>query len=280
MSESIISADSSKIITHLDFLCNKIGVRVAGTPEESAAGNYAAEVFRSYGANVNVENYPIGQRVVERQHLEVKIADKWIEFPCSLLGASPGTGGETVSAPLVFFESEVDYQRPDLSYLTGKAVVHFGTHIESRESYQRLMAAAPAFLMFVDLRFPGTTPTADGLFPAYVADIGARPTVSIAYFDAWNWAKIDAAEARLTVSGGTQDGISLNVIAEFPGTDPEAGIIYTGSHLDTQSDTVGADDNASGMAWQLELARVLAPLKLKRTVRHIAFGTEEQLSVG
>ena len=72
----------------------------------------------------------------------------------------------------------------------------------------------------------------------------------------------------------------MNVIADFPGSDPNAGIIYTGSHLDTQGDTVGADDNASGMAFQLELARLLAPLKLKRTVRHIAFGTEEQLSVG
>ena len=275
-----LKANPENIARYLDVLCNKIGVRLAGGPEELAAGDYAAGIFQNCGGHVSVEKYPIYRRKVKSQVLEIKINGKWVKFPCSLLGASPGTDGKTVAAPLVFFESEVDYQRDDLSYLTGRAVVHIGAHIESRESYRRLMVANPAFLMFVDLRFPGAIPTADGLFPSYVADIGARPTVSIAYFDAWNWAKSGVNEARLTVSGGSEKGVSLNVIADFPGTDPESGVIYTGSHLDTQADTVGADDNASGVVFQLELARVLALLKLKRTVRHIAFGTEEQLSVG
>ncbi|MFA6102271.1 MAG: M28 family peptidase [Victivallaceae bacterium] len=280
MNNLLFKANPKNITTHLDVLCNSIGVRLAGSPEEVAAGNYASEVFQSYGAQVSIENYPIGRREVKRQELEIKINGEWLKFPCSLLGASPGTDCKTLAAPLVFFESEVDYQREDLSYLSGRAVVHIGTHIESRDCYRRLMAANPAFLMFVDLRFPGTIPTGDGLFPAYVADIGVRPTVSISYFDAWNWSKNNAGEARLTVSGGTIKGVALNVIADSPGTDPESGVIYTGSHLDTQADTVGADDNASGMAFQMELARALSSLKLKRTVRHIAFGAEEQLSVG
>ena len=275
-----LQANPGNITTHLDVLCNSIGVRLAGSPEEVAAGNYAADIFQNYGAQISVENYPISQREVKSQCLEIKMNGQWVQFACSLLGSSPGTNGKTLTAPLVFFESEVDYQRKDLSYLTGMAVVHIGTHIESRKCYRRLMAVNPAFLMFVDLRFPGAIPTADGLFPAYATDIGARPTVSIAYFDAWDWAKNGAAEARLTVSGGSKKSVSLNVIADFTGTDPESGIIYTGSHLDTQADTVGADDNASGMAFQMELARVLSSLKLKRTVRHIAFGAEEQLSVG
>ena len=273
-------AKNENIVKHLEMLCRRIGVRLTGSAEEAAAGNYAAEIFRRYGARVNIENYPVERRDVTRQLLEIKIGDHWVEFPCSLLGSSPGTNGEIITAPLVFFESEVDYRRPDFSYLSGKAVVHLGSHIESRADYRRLLAANPAFLLFVDLRFPGSTPVADGLFPAYVAAIGARPTVGVAYFDAWNWAKDHRTEARLTVSGGMVRGTSLNVIAEFPGTDPEAGVIYTGSHLDTQADTVGADDNASGLVWQLELARVLSQIKLKRTVRHIAFGSEEQLSVG
>jgi len=273
-------SNSEEISTHLDVLCQKIGVRLTGTSEEVAAGHYAAEKFREYGAVVSIETFPVGCRKVRTQQLEVKINEKWIHFPCSLLGSSPGTDGNTISAPLVYFESEVDYQRKDLSFLSGKAVVHMGTHIESRECYRRLMDAHPAFLLFVDLRFPGVIPTSDGLFPAYVSEIGARPTVSAAYFDAWKWAETHASEARLTVDGETVSGTGINVIADFPGTDPDAGILYTGSHLDTQADTVGADDNASGMAWQLELARILASRKWKRTIRHIAFGAEEQLSVG
>ena len=276
----MIASNPKEISFHLDALCKEIGVRLTGTPGEVAAGNYVSEKFREYGGIVSIERFPVERREVKQQRFEVRIDGEWVSFPCSLLGSSPGTDGDTISAPLVYFESEVDYQRKDLSFLTGKAVVHMGTHIESRECYRRLMDARPAFLLFVDRLFPGVIPTSDGLFPAYAAEIGARPTVSVAYFDAWKWAEFHASEARLTVDGGTVSGTGINVIAEFPGTDPNAGIIFTGSHLDTQADTVGADDNASGMAWQLELARPLSSRKWKRTIRHIAFGAEEQFSVG
>jgi hypothetical protein len=46
------------------------------------------------------------------------------------------------------------------------------------------MGAEPAFLLFVDTRFPGSVALADGLFPAYVQAYGARTTVNVAYQDA------------------------------------------------------------------------------------------------
>ncbi|NQU96029.1 MAG: Zn-dependent exopeptidase M28, partial [Chloroflexi bacterium] len=73
---------------------------------------------------------------------------------------------------------------------------------------------------------------------------------------------------------------SQNVIAELPGSEPDGGIITFGAHHDTQADSVGADDNASGAAGLLELARVLAPLPRRQSLRLVSFGTEEQLSVG
>lgn len=275
-----LKAVAGNILTHLRHFTDVIGVRLAGSKEELAAGEYTASVFKSYGASVSVEQFPVWRRAVKAQKLEVKVKGTWKIFACSLLGSAPGTDGKTVEAPLCFFDAHCDYQRKDFSFIRGKAVVHIGSHIDSRPSYRRLMEAKPAFLMFVDVRYPGHVPTSDGLFPSYVADIGAKPTVSIAYFDAWDWMRNGAERARLTVAGGKVKGKSINIVADFSGTDPNAGVIYTGSHIDTQADTVGADDNASGMAFQLELARILAPLRLKRTVRHIAFGTEEQLSVG
>ena len=214
------------------------------------------------------------------ESLEIRFGDLWQSFPCSLFSNTPGTDGKTIEAPLVFFESPTEYQRRDLSHLRGKAVVHLGCHIESRASYQRLMEAEPAFLLFVDIRFPGTAALADGMFPAYTRALGARPTVNVAYMDAWRWKSEGALAARLKVNGGMREGLSQNVVAELPGTDPEAGLIVLGGHHDTQAGSVGADDNASGVAAILEAARVLAPHARKRTIRFISFGAEEQLSVG
>jgi Zn-dependent M28 family amino/carboxypeptidase len=74
---------------------------------------------------------------------------------------------------------------------------------------------------------------------------------------------------------------SQNVIAEFPGREAGAGLILVGGHHDTQAASPGADDNGTGTAAVLELARLLDGLApLRRTVRLVSFGAEEQLSVG
>ncbi len=264
----------------LRYLCEAIGLRLAGTSQEQAAADYVAGEFQKTGASVWQESYPVKSRWAEEERLEVLVKGSWRRFPCSLFSSTPGTNGETLEAPLVFFEAPTEYARPDLSHLRGKAVVHLGCHIESRDAYRRLMAAAPAFLLLVDIRYPGTTPLADGMFPAYTRDLGALPTMNVAFMDAWEWKATGATSARLTVTGGMRESTSQNVVAELPGTDAGAGILFLGAHHDTQADSVGADDNASGVAGLLELARVLAPLPRTRSVRLISFGAEEQLSVG
>jgi aminopeptidase YwaD len=265
---------------HLRRLTCDIGVRLAGTAEETAACEYVADEFRATGADVAVETFPVNVRRVQSQRLEVCIAGSWHEFACSLFSSTPGTQGMPVEAPIVFFEAPTDYQRSDLSHLRGKAVVHLGTHIESREHYRHLMDVEPAFLLIVDIRYPGTTPLADGMFPAYTQALGARPSVNVAFMDAWRWKVEGATSARLIVDGGMEPGASSNVIATLPGADDDGDILYLSAHHDTQADSPGADDNASGVSGLLELARVLAPLPRQRTVRLISFGAEEQLSVG
>ena len=47
-----------------------------------------------------------------------------------------------------------------------------------------------------------------------------------------------------------------NLEAELPGTDPTAGVIVVGGHYDSVAGTPGANDNASGVAATLELARL------------------------
>jgi hypothetical protein len=261
-------------------LTEDIGIRLAGSVGERCAADYIAEELRGIGAEVHVEDFDVRERAVEEEHLEIYVDGTWRDFPCSLLSNAAGTDGRAVEAPVVFFASTTDYQRSDLSLLSGKAVVHLGNHIETADHYRRLVEAKPAFVMFVDVRYPGTVATADGMFPTYAQTYGALPIVSVSFMDAWNWQENGATTARLRVVGGMRDSSSSNVIAELPGTEPDAGLVLVGAHHDTQADSVGADDNAVGVAIVLETARALIDVRCKHTIRLISFGAEEQLSVG
>jgi hypothetical protein len=265
---------------HLRILTEDIGVRLAGSVGERRAADTIAEHLRSVCDDARLEAFDVNERSVAEQHLELCIEGQWQSFPCSLLSNTCGTGGKTVEAPVEFFAPQNDYLRDDLSYLSGKAVVFLNTFFETRDQVRRMVEAKPAFLMFVDIRYPDDAPRADGMFPVYTRTYGALTIVNVPYLHAWRWKEEGASAARLRVVGGMKPGTSQNVIAELPGTDPDTGIILVGSHHDTQADSVGADDNGTGVVAVMELARALADVPRKRTIRFISFGGEEQLSVG
>lgn len=265
---------------HVRALTDDIGLRLAGSEGERRAAEYLRNECLKYTPHVTIEEFPVNERYVTSEKLEVEVNGEWKEYPCSLFSSAPSTGGQVKEAEIVCFDTATGYQRPDLSFLTGKAVIHLGCHIENEENYRRLMEAKPAFILFVDTRYPGTVQLADGLFPAYVKKFGAVPSLNVAYMDAWSWVTAKAPKARICVTGGIRKSTTTVVVCEIPGTDPDSGIIYAGGHHDTQAGTVGADDNAIGSAAVVELARILSQKPHKRTFRLISFGAEEQLSVG
>jgi Zn-dependent M28 family amino/carboxypeptidase len=68
----------------------------------------------------------------------------------------------------------------------------------------------------------------------------------------------------------------VNLLADLPGTDASAPVLEVGAHWDTVEDSPGADDNASGVAGVLEIARALRGSgQRRRTVRFCLFGGEE-----
>ena len=66
-----------------------------------------------------------------------------------------------------------------------------------------------------------------------------------------------------------------NLEAEIPGAAQKDEIVVVGAHYDTVRVTPGADDNASGVAALLALARAFAGAHPARTVRFVAFTNEE-----
>lgn len=72
------------------------------------------------------------------------------------------------------------------------------------------------------------------------------------------------------------EGMSFrNLEATLPGRDPAAGAVVVGAHYDSNRGTPGADDNATGVAALLELARMLRGDSPTRTIHFVAFANEE-----
>ena len=69
------------------------------------------------------------------------------------------------------------------------------------------------------------------------------------------------------------DGI--NIFAERRGTDKAAGAILVAAHYDTVEASPGADDNASGVAVVLEIARLLGSRSTPETLQLAFFDKEE-----
>ncbi len=66
-----------------------------------------------------------------------------------------------------------------------------------------------------------------------------------------------------------------NVEVEIQGSEIPHEIVVIGAHYDTIEGCPGANDNGSGVAVLLELARLLVGSKPKRTIRLVAFANEE-----
>ncbi len=79
-----------------------------------------------------------------------------------------------------------------------------------------------------------------------------------------------------------RDTKAYNVLAEIPGSDPQAGYVMAGAHLDSWVAGDGAADNGAGSVVVMEAARILSQLgvKPKRTIRFALWSGEEQGLLG
>lgn len=105
---------------------------------------------------------------------------------------------------------------------------------------------------------------AEDYLAAELARAGYR--VHFQTFEFTRPARRDFPEATLTAS---------NLEVELPGTTTPDEIILVGAHYDAVLGSPGANDNASGTAGVLALARTLAANPLPRTVRFVLFANEE-----
>ncbi|HEY6916835.1 MAG TPA: M20/M25/M40 family metallo-hydrolase [Allosphingosinicella sp.] len=114
-------------------------------------------------------------------------------------------------------------------------------------------------------------------------DTPALPGVEIAAEDYRRLARLAKTgpvtlEMASNVHFDDSDTNAYNIFADITGSDPKAGYVMAGAHLDSWVAADGAADNAAGSAVVMEAARILQSLgvKPKRTIRFALWSAEEQ----
>ncbi len=122
----------------------------------------------------------------------------------------------------------------------------------------------------------------------HMNDKRAVPGVQMAAEDYRRLARLAKGDAPVTIEVDTQvsfheaDTRANNVIADIAGSNPKAGYVMAGAHLDSWVAADGAADNGAGSAVVMEAARIIASLgvKPKRTIRFALWAGEEQALLG
>lgn len=277
-----MSIDERELRADLNTLCVEIGERLAGSPAERSAAAHVARRMRSSGlTNVHTQPFPCTRLLHAAAGVSEARGSTWHDVDALPYVGSPSTPGRApVEGNVVWLSLPESQHRLRPGSLRGAIAVIFGPMPSSATAHRRLVAAQPAAVVHVDERFPFPWLKADGAYPYWIQQYGMPTTVGVPYMDAWRWRRDGVKRLRVRVDASYRQSRSHNVIGEIPGTDTRLPAIVFTSHVDTQPGNVGADDNAAGVACVLALARRFAPRPCRRTLRFIAFGAEERLSVG
>ncbi len=274
---------SREAMDNLTILCDDFGSRFAGTPEERKAAEFIQDTFVRYGLkNVHLEEYPYAGWSRGEATLEL-VEPVQKSIPCISLPYCPAdeTTAELISAG---YGSPREYERID-SQMAGKIVMalsasppDLGRWVHRKEKYERAVLGGAKVFVFVS-EHPGVGPETGSLQNDSIAPI---PGISICKEDGAYLLRLAERHGTVQLHVRTTDineaRTSWNVIGDLPGVENPDEMVIVGCHYDGHDISQGAHDPASGMVSVIEASRVLsryASRILKRTVRFIAFGTEE-----
>ena len=241
-----------EVVRHL---VTEIGTRLSGSAGEEAAARYLASKFEQIGLEVELERYRfLGWQLLEEPLLEM-LSPHRARITCAPTIYSSSTSEQGAEGTLRLIG---EIRRRQGSGHDKYAIVN-----ENDEELAYVIATdQPVARNSVhDIRFPA---------PEVNVDLSTRKKLQAL--------RQQNAPIRMRLKLKTKfdpEAVSYNVIATLRGTtDPERIIIIT-SHLDTQIDSVGANDDASGIAVLVRMAESLVKAKPAKTLRFCSFGGEE-----
>lgn len=275
-------------------LTTEIGPRLAGTEAEARARAWAVSRLSDLGfSNVVIETYqmPTWVRGVETAEITAPYPQA---MHVTALGRSASTGDVGLRAEIVAFATVAELRAAPMGSLTGK-IVYVGHHMERTQDGSGYGFAGPARwnasslasergAAAVVIRSVGTdthrNPHTGGT--NWAEGVAPIPAGALSNPDADNLERMVALGRPVTMHltltpqwlGDQESG---NVIADIPGSDPDAPMIIAACHLDSWDLATGAFDDAAGCGIITAAAhRILeSGVQPRRTIRLLWAGAEE-----
>jgi aminopeptidase YwaD len=261
--------DAHAAYRHVEALATTIGVRAAGTEGEARAADYIDQQLAGLGYRVTRQPFPIISFRDKGAALALRGVDLTVRPTTMRL-----SGAGRVDGPVVVAGAGTpdDFARVEVR---GKlALVERGGLTFQEKATNAAAAGAVALLIYNNV---------DGPFQGALTTPAALPVVSLPRAEGLRLRQVieegSPVEAQLRVDATIERTPSQNVVAVRPDLPANLPIIIIGGHYDSVPAGPGANDNASGTAVVLELARVLAAER-RAEIRFVAFGAEEIGLVG
>lgn len=297
-------AEAGKIdeegIGFVEDLTTEIGQRLAGSPDEQRARDWAVARLKAMGfANVRVEEFTVPYWKREHETLRV-VGPNAQSMVITALGGSRPTPQGGLEAEVVRFYTLADLQNAPDADVAGKIVFidekmyktqdgsGYGLAVAKRGNCHKVAGAKGAVACLI--RSVGTDhhrqPHAGGMSGMVDAagnrvPMGELPAAALSPPDADQLTRLLArGPVRVNLDIGVQTAASApsgNVIAEIEGSTRKDEIVLLGCHLDSWDLGTGAIDDAAGCGIVIGAAKLIdeLPGKPERTIRVVLYGSEE-----
>jgi hypothetical protein len=311
-----VKSDEPELKANLQYLADRIGPRLTGSPQLERASHWTEERFKVAGLpDTHLEAWQIANTWSRGASTARVTAPVEQMLTVETAGWSPGTKGPLHARVVGLDVKSVEEIQQYKGKLNG-AIVLFGKPVEM------VAPGNPLFVPWGDETIPVALPKSDtpidyaaygksrraqvnflesehagaivlgsekwyGLMNMSVSSTTYQPSgAPIAhmarenYTLLWRLLENGPVEAEVNLDGSfkAQNVNVYNTVAEIPGTEKPDEVVIVGAHLDSWDLGTGATDNGTGAMAVLEAARALQKLGVKpaRTIRFILFTGEEQ----
>ena len=256
-----VSRFADETWTFLERFTDEMSPRESATAEEEAAAEYLAKELEALGYEVETQPFTF-ERMAPERSLRLPDGDALLGIPLRMSGRG------TVSGGLVYVGLAREEDIPDEGLAGQIALIKRGEILFEEKVSRVADAGAAAAVIFNN---------APRLFVGVMENQADIPAISLSRDDGERLLEtMDAGALEVTVSLETNTYSSRNLVAELPGDSGKDRVLVVGAHYDTTPNTQGANDNGSGVASLISIARELAedPPEPFR-VRFLLFGAEE-----
>ncbi|MEZ4449243.1 MAG: M28 family peptidase [Nannocystaceae bacterium] len=282
---TVIDADA--LLAHLDALAaiavESGGNRAAGRDGYARSLDHAESTLREAGYAVTRQTFDFLDYELVSPPILAELAPEAVDYaPDAEFRAARFSASGDVSGPVVAVDLSLEAASASTSGCTADDFAGFpagGVALIQRGGCSfdaKVQAAADAGAVAVVMLNQGDDAYRSGVFSPRLGAGAPLPTVGVSFALGSSFAARIAGGLvlRVAVDGVEVPRIGENLLAETP-TTPSGVVLMLGAHLDSVVMGPGINDNGSGVASVLEVARALSPCDLRHQVRLGLWGAEE-----